>query len=340
MHKINKIGVVGAGSWGTALANLLALKGFDVSIWCYEAEVSDGINKAHRNPLYLNNISLSKRISATTDISQAVADADFIISALPSRVVKTIWEGAKGSISKDAIIVNTTKGIEIESCKLMHDVFQNVLTNFPAERIVVLSGPSFAREVSLNLPTLVTVAGMNKEITKEVQKLFRTETFLTFISDDVAGVEVGGAVKNVIAIACGIADGLRLGQNARAAIITRGLYEMIKIGKSYGANPLTFTGLAGIGDLTLTCTSKGSRNHELGFAIGEGTVPGDYIHNMKMVAEGYSSAKPIHAIAKERNISAPICATVYQILYEGMDPKKAVTELTSSELGEELRSII
>lgn len=335
-----KISVIGAGSWGSALAKVLADKGNNILIWAYEKEVANSINTFNRNHIYLPEIEFPKCLRATTDLSLAIKGHDVVVSALPSHALRNIWKMAAPYLEKDAILVSCTKGIEGESLKLMNEVLDEVVPLHESKNTVVLSGPSFAKEVALSLPTSVVVAGKDASVCKKVQDLFRTDSFLIFTSDDVVGVEIGGAVKNVIAIATGISDGLNFGHNSRAAIITRGLYEMIKIGKALGANLLTFAGLSGIGDLVLTCTADMSRNHTVGRKIGEGQKISKILAGMKVVAEGVPTSKAVFELTKKHNINAPICDAMYRIIYEGLSPRDAVTKLCNLPLGEELSAIM
>lgn len=335
-----RIGIIGAGNWGMAIANLLSRKGYDdIIIWAHEEEVVKAINSTGRNPLYMSSIEFKRSVRATAYIEDVVSSKDFLISVLPSFAVRRVWTEASKFLDNNSIIINCTKGIEFETGKVMHEVLRDVLPEFSIKNITVLSGPSFAKEVALGLTTLVTIAGDDDEVTKKVQSLLHDKSFLTFISKDMIGTEVGGALKNVIAVACGICDGMELGENARAAIITRGLYEMIKVGQKMGANPLTFVGLGGVGDLVLTCTGGQSRNHRLGFEVGNGGNPKEIIKKNNMVAEGYASSKGVYELCKRLDISTPICTTVYMILHKGLLPKDALEILTSMSPGEELRSI-
>jgi glycerol-3-phosphate dehydrogenase (NAD(P)+) len=335
-----RIAVIGAGSWGTALAKLLAEAGRDVVLWAFEEEVSSGINRDHRNPLYLSEVVLPSSLKATSNAAEALDGREFVVSVVPSSSLRAIWTQYGRFLGNDAVLVSCTKGIEEKGLKLMNEVLAEVLPDHPKERIVVLSGPSFAKEVAAGLPTSVVIAGGDLSIAKRVQELFRTETFLTFVNDDVIGVEVGGAVKNVIALASGISDGLGLGNNTRATIITRGLYEMIKIGNALGANPLTFTGLSGIGDLVLTCTANISRNYTAGFELGSGRTLDEVVGSMRMSVEGIPTTRAVYKLAHKEGINVPICAYMFRILFEGLSPKQAVSELCSMELRNELGSII
>lgn len=337
---IPKIAVLGSGSWGSALSKLLAEKEFDVLMWAYEEEVRDGINSKHRNPLYLRDIKLPKTIKATSDLKEAVLGREIVVSALPSHALRNIVSKAGPHISKNALVISCTKGIEIESLKLMSDVLAEILGSHPKENFTVLSGPSFAKEVAEGLPTSVVIAGKDQKVSSIVQDIFRTSRFLTFTSNDIVGVEVGGAVKNVVAIVAGISDALGFGHNTRATIITRGLYEMIKIGRALGANPMTFSGLSGIGDLVLTCTANLSRNYTVGKMIGEGKKLEQIKKSMKMVAEGVPTTSAVHKLSAKFSLNTPICGALHAILFEGLGPKIAVEQLCKMQLKEELGSIM
>ncbi len=336
----NAVAVIGGGSWGTALAALLARKGCDVLLWAFEEEVARGIQEDHKNPYYLNGIDLPPALRATHRIEEALAERALVLSVVPSRFLRSVWEeGAAEHLAPEALLLSCTKGIEIETLERMSEVLADCLPDHPATRRAVLSGPSFAREVAGNLPTSVVIASAEHATAERFQGLLRTENFLTFRSDDVVGVEVGGAVKNVIAIAAGVAEGLALGNNARAAIITRGLYEMIKIGQALGAKPLTFSGLSGIGDLALTCTGSLSRNHELGMALGRGETLAAVTGQMRMEAEGVHTAEAVARLARRHRLHLPICAVTHRILFEGLPPREALRQLCTMPLKEELGAI-
>ena len=335
-----KIGVIGAGNWGTALANLLAGKGIDVVLWAYETDVVTNINNKHKNHLYLQGVTLSRDLAATNNLAEAVRDKDMIVFVAPSHVTRKVaGEVAKG-IKKSAIFVSCTKGIEASSGKLVSNILQEAMPDFDKNDFCFLSGPSFAVEVAGRLPTAVVIASTNPATANIAQEAFRTGYFMPFTSDDTIGVQVGGAIKNIVAIACGISDGLGFGHNTRAATITRGLYEIIKIGQALGANPITFAGLAGIGDLVLTCTSELSRNRQLGFQVGKGRNIEVIQKNMKGVAEGVITAKAVYNLAKKLKLETPICSEVYKIIYEKKSPKKAVSDLTKMEIHEELKGVV
>lgn len=340
MTKLYNITVLGAGSWGTALAKTVAENGHKVTIWAYEPEVANSIQKNHKNPYYLTETELPATLSAYSDLKYALENAEIIVSVVPSHALRNVLKEASKFITKNSIIVSCTKGIEIETGELVSEIIEKSLPSIPKSNLTFLSGPSFAIEVAKNLPTSVVIAGTETKTTKIIQGIFRTNNFLTFTHNDVIGVEIGGAIKNVIAIATGASDGLGFGANSRAALITRGLYEMIKIGAKFGANPLTFTGLSGMGDLILTCTSTTSRNYSLGYELGQGKQLSEILGNMKMVAEGVKTSEAIYKIIKEKNITAPICTEVYNMLYKGKSPKQAAIDLTGLELQEELRTIL
>jgi glycerol-3-phosphate dehydrogenase (NAD(P)+) len=334
-----KIAIIGSGSWGTALARLLGNKFNDVIMWAHEPEVAASINGSHKNSLFLTDIELPPAIRATNDLAEALKGRNVVLSVVPAQSLRKVWKGAAKHLSNDAMLVSCTKGIEATTLKLPAKILADCLPDHPENRFVYLSGPSFAREVAQDLPTAVTIAGTDPSVAREVQGILRTDTFLTFTHDDVIGVEVGGAVKNVIAIATGVSDGLGYGRNTRAAIITRGLYEISKIGLSMGAKPHTFMGLAGMGDLVLTATDELSRNYSVGKRLGGGEKIDDIAASMTMVAEGHATAAAVYEYISQREISAPICATVYQMLYKGLAPHDAAKKLCSTTLAEELRAV-
>ncbi len=334
-----RIGVVGAGNWGTALAKLLCEKGEDVTIWAYEPEVVESINRSHRNCKYLAEAALPQNLRATDDLAKAIGGSEVVLSVVPSQFVRRVWQRGAPHLTADTILVSCSKGIEQDTQQLISEVLDECLPQHPADHRVFLSGPSFAREVAKNLPTTVTIAGINPEITKRIQSLMRTERFLTFTHHDVIGVEIGGAVKNVIAIATGTSDGLGYGSNSRAALITRGLYEITKIGRAKGAEFQTFMGLSGIGDLVLTATDEQSRNYTVGKRLGLGERIEDIIASMDMIAEGYYTAIAVNRFVAEHQITAPICTTVYRMLHESLPPNEAAAQLCSMGLAEELRAL-
>ncbi len=333
------IAVLGAGSWGTALARMLARKGLPVNLWVYEEELAPIINDTHVNSWYLDGYEIPDNLTASNDIATVLKDATMVVSVTPSHAVRPVWGQCAGLIPPNVPIVCCSKGIETGTGKLMSDILPECFPEHPTHLFTYLSGPSFAKEVAEEHPTAVVIAGVNDEVVAQVQHTFRTPFFMTFTNHDVRGVETGGALKNVLAIGTGIVEGLGFGHNTRAALITRGLYEMIKLGRTLGADAITFAGLAGMGDLVLTCTGGLSRNRQVGLALGEGKTLQEILDQMNMVAEGIKTAKAVHELMLKHKINAPICHAVYQIIYENKPPAEAVKELSSMELNEELGAI-
>ncbi|MFQ5900729.1 MAG: NAD(P)H-dependent glycerol-3-phosphate dehydrogenase [Thermodesulfobacteriota bacterium] len=331
---MEEIGVIGAGSWGTTLANLLARKGFNVSLWVRRTKLCKSIAEKHENLEYLPDVRLSPDIIPTTSLEESIRK-DIVILSLPSHRIRDIIKNVRDSISQDTIIVNTSKGIEEDSLFTVSQVLKDVLSDVSYQGLAVLSGPSFAREVSKRLPAAVCIASENKKVASMVQSIFNTPYFRVYTNLDVMGVEIGGALKNVIAIASGICDGLSLGNNGRAALITRGLAEITRLGISMGARPETFSGLSGLGDLLLTCTGTLSRNHHVGFRLGKRGRLEDILSGMNMVAEGVRTTKAAYLLAKRYDIDMPITKQVYHILYKNKSPREAVMELMERELKRE-----
>ena len=339
-----QIAVIGAGAWGTALAKVLAENGNDVMIWAHETEVVEGINRDCHNHLFLPKHRLPTSLRATNDPLEALRGRKFVVSAVPSTHLRDVWTTFSSILDQQAIVVSCTKGIEIGTLMLMSQVLDDCLPDHPPGFRTVLSGPSFAHEVAEGKHTWVVVAGTDPRVCKQTQNIFTTPTFHPFYSSayefSVEGVEVGGAIKNVMAIATGISDGMEMGRNARAANITRGLYEMMIIGSVFGVDPVTFGGLAGIGDLMLTCTSTLSRNYTVGLALGQGKSSTDILKGMRVVAEGVPTADAVHRLAKKHSIGVPICEMVYRILHEGLSAQVAVERLCMIPLKEELGGLL
>ena len=331
-----KIGVVGAGSWGTTLANLLGEKGFKVDHWVFEAEVRKQIQEHRENRVFLPGFTLSPNIFPTNDLAHVVSGKDIVLIVVPSHFMRETARKTAGNISKKTIIVSASKGIENKTHLTMSGVLKETLPEIPEDNFAVLSGPSFAREVAAKTPTLIAVASTDKKTAGFVQHVFATPNFRVYTSSDMIGVELGGSVKNVIAIAAGIADGLGLGLNTRAALITRGLTEMRRLGLKLGANPRTFTGLAGVGDLILTCTGDLSRNHTVGKQIGEGKKLKAILSEMRMVAEGVKTARSVYNLSKKLGVEMPISNEIYHILYDDFSPKEALYRLMTRNLKQEL----
>ncbi len=331
-----KIGVVGAGSWGTALANLLASKGYAIDLWVFEKEVKEQILQSGENSVFLPDVKLSSNLHPSNDLVEVVSAKDVVLVVVPSHVVRQTTLNMADHLAKDTIIVSASKGIENKTHLTMTGVIAETLVNIPSHRQAVLSGPSFAREVVRNLPTVVTVASKDPATAALVQQVMVTPYFRVYTSEDVIGVELGGSLKNVIAIAAGVIDGLELGLNTRAALITRGMTEIRRLGLRMGANPRTFTGLAGFGDLILTCTGHLSRNHTVGLKIGQGEKVTDILGNMRMVAEGVKTAKSVYNLSRKLGVDMPISHETYRILYEDLPPKEAVMRLMTRDLKQEL----
>ncbi len=331
-----KIGVVGAGSWGTALANLLACKGYAIDLWVFEKEIKDQIQQSGENSVFLPGVKLSSNLHPSNDLAEVVSAKDMVLVVVPSHVVRETTLKMADHLSKDTIIVSASKGIENKTHLTMTGVMQETLVEIPAHHLAVLSGPSFAREVARNLPTVVTVASKDSAAAALVQQVMVTPHFRVYTSEDVIGVELGGSLKNVIAIAAGVIDGLELGLNTRAALITRGMTEIRRLGLKMDANPRTFTGLAGFGDLILTCTGHLSRNHTVGKKIGQGEKVNDILGQMRMVAEGVKTAKSVYNLSRKLGVEMPISHEIYRILYEDLSPKEAVTRLMTRDLKQEL----
>ena len=331
-----KAGVVGGGSWGTALAHHLALKGVTVDLWVRERSVCDQIKKKGVNETFLPGITLSAAIRPVQSFKEVSREKDFLCIVVPSHFFRDILTALSPGFSSATPLIVGTKGIENETLMTMSQVVASVLPGDWDDMFACLSGPSFAREVCHKHPTAVTIASRNKELATYLQELFSTDYFRVYTTQDVIGVELGGALKNVIAIAAGISDGLGFGFNARAALLTRGLAEITRLGVSMGAQPLTFAGLAGIGDLILTCTGDLSRNRTVGLKLAEGISVKELVSGMKMVAEGIKTSLSAYNLGKKMNVDMPIITEVYNVIYKGKEPKKAVKDLMTRELKVEL----
>ena len=325
--------VVGAGAWGTALSDLLARNGHDVILWAYEADVVTSVNEKHENTRFLAGYRLSPSIKAVGDITMAVSDADIVTFATPSHVLRGIVKSTAASLPDGAPLVVASKGIEKESLCLMTEVVEQEIGD---ATVIALSGPSFASEVVSGQPTAVVVACDREHTAEAAQRAFSSPYFRTYTHTDVIGVELGGALKNVMAVATGIAEGLGLGFNARAALITRGLAEMTRLGTALGAEPSTFAGLAGLGDLVLTCTGSLSRNRAVGFEVGKGRKLEDVLRDRETVAEGVVTAQSARELAVREGVEMPIVDTVNDVLFEGMSARSAIAALMTRELRAEV----
>jgi len=336
MVKMVKIGVVGGGSWGTTIANHMALKGINVDLWVREEDVYSQIKEKRINETFLSGITLSEAIRPVQSFKEVSREKDFLFIVVPSHFFRTILTELSPFFSSATPLIVGTKGIENETLMTMSQVVASVLNRDWNDAFACLSGPSFAREVCDKHPTAVTLASRNKELSIYLQELLSTDYFRIYTTQDVIGVELGGALKNVIAIAAGITDGLGFGFNARAALLTRGLAEITRLGVSMGAQPLTFAGLAGIGDLILTCTGDLSRNRMVGLKIAEGVSAKEIVSGMKMVAEGIKTSLSAYNLARKMGVEMPIITEVYNVIYKGKDPRKAVKDLMTRELKVEL----
>ncbi len=325
-----EITVLGAGSWGTTLANLLAVKGYKVKLWAREKEVVESITSRNINELFLPEIKLPPNLTATLSASEAVSGAELILSVVPSHGVRGVFETIKTNIPLEAHLVSASKGIEEASLLTPSVVIKDVLQNNCP--ITVLSGPSFAKEVSAGLPAAVSAASNSAEEARLVQEVFSTPVFRVYACDDVLGVELGGALKNVIAIAAGISDGLKLGFNARAALITRGLAEISRLGAALGAAERTFSGLSGLGDLVLTCTGPLSRNYSVGLALGRGKSIDEIVSSMHMVAEGVKTSRGLLTLSEKKGVEMPIAGAVSAVIMGQKTSEEAVLGLMTREL--------
>ncbi|MCH5586466.1 NAD(P)H-dependent glycerol-3-phosphate dehydrogenase [Shimazuella sp. AN120528] len=335
---MKRIAVIGAGSWGTVLANVLVDNGHEVTIWARKEEVSNEINNVHRNRAYLGEAELHLHLKADTSLKNVVFNKEVVLFAVPSHAMREMLTQVKPYVHSDALLIHATKGFEQESWKRMSELIAEELPQW-GERIVVLSGPSHAEEVIKRSPTTVVVASSCQHSAELTQTIFINSYFRVYTNPDVVGVEIGGALKNIIALATGLADGLGYGDNARAALMTRGLAEIARVGTAMGAEAITFVGLAGVGDLIGTCTSKHSRNWRAGYAISQGKSLTEVLSEMKMVVEGVKTTRAGHALKEKYNIEMPITEQLYAVLFQGKDPKIAVEDLMSRGKTRELQEM-
>jgi glycerol-3-phosphate dehydrogenase (NAD(P)+) len=331
-----RVGIIGGGSWGTALAKLLAEKGYPVSLWVHSASRCREIAEQRENVTYLPAIPLPANILPSTDLEEVVAGKAVILCVVPSHLVRSVMERAGRVVEDEPLVVSASKGIEDDTSNTMLEVLNQVLPARARGRLCALSGPSFAREVAAGMPTAVTAASRNAEAAATCQAIFRTSFFRVYTSSDVVGVELGGAAKNVIAIAAGVSDGLGLGHNSRAALITRGVAEVARLGIRLGADPRTLAGLAGLGDLVLTCTGDLSRNRTLGLRLGRGEKIDEILRDMKMVAEGVRNARSVRRLAHMLAVEMPITEQMYLLLHEGKAARQVVADLLKRDLKPEI----
>lgn len=333
------VAIVGAGAWGTALALHAARKGHTVCLWSRDAEVLASVEKTRVNELFLPGFPLPEGVRVTQDRAEAVAGAELVVMVPPSKFLRDVASGLVTAIDPKAVVVVASKGIEESSLKLMSEVMAEVLPQVGPSRLAFLSGPTFAKEVAEGKPCNVVAASKDTAASSAVQELLHTPFFRVYGSGDPVGVQVGGALKNVMAIAAGAVDALDLGANARAGIITRALAEMTRFGVAMGADPLTFLGLAGMGDLVLTCTGELSRNRQLGVEVGKGADPAAYLAAKRSVAEGYYTARAAYDLAQKLGIDAPIVEQVHFVLHRGRPLMEALRLLMTREYKDELRGI-
>lgn len=334
-----KVAVMGAGAWGTALAAHASRLHHEVRLWAREAPVVESINQRRENALFLPGIALPPELRASSDVEEVVAGAELVLLVPPAQHLRDVSASAAPFIGRHAVVAVAAKGIEEENLALMSEVIADTLPEVGADRLAFLSGPTFAREVASGLPTDVVAASKGMTAARKLQPWLHSPTFRVYSSDDPIGVEVGGAMKNVIAVAAGACDGLGLGNNARAALITRGLAEITRLGVALGADPLTFLGMAGVGDLVLTCTGDQSRNRTLGAKVAAGFDPEAYLASQRSVAEGFYTAQAAWNLARKKKIDMPITEQVYNVLHRRRPLLEALKTLLEREYKEELRGI-
>lgn len=322
-----KVGVIGAGSWGTALAVLLAKKGTDVTLWSRRKEQAEQMNKSKENFDYLPGVSLPSNLIITSNLSDAVKEMAYIVLAVPSHAVRYMVEELKQYLKKDVIIINTAKGIEESTHLRLSQVIQEVLGDNLEVGIAALSGPTHAEEVGKDIPTTIVSSSISRNVAEKVQDLFMSPNFRVYTNPDLIGVEIAGALKNVIALCTGISDGLGYGDNTKAALMTRGLAEIARLGVALGGKPLTFSGLAGVGDLIVTCTSMHSRNRRAGIELGKGKNLNEAVDSVHMVVEGVRTTKAVYGLAEKMGVEMPITIQAYKVLFNNKNPKEAVVEL-------------
>jgi len=336
---MKKIAILGAGSWGTALAVMLSKKGIDVKLWCRGAEQAFQLVNIRENLKYLPGVILPQNINITTDLDEAVLNVDCIVLAVPTHGIRELLQNSIHLLTPSTVLVNTAKGIEPETLLRISEIFEDEIPGI-SQRFCVLSGPSHAEEVGRDMPTTVVAASVNRKIAEMVQDIFISPKFRVYTNPDVVGVEIGGALKNVIALATGISDGLGFGDNTKAALITRGMTEIARLGVKMGANPLTFAGLTGIGDLVVTCTSMHSRNRRAGIALGQGKELNAVLRDMGMVVEGVPTTKAVVMLGEKYNVNLPIASEVYNFLFSGINAQEGVVNLMTRIRTHEMEEVV
>jgi glycerol-3-phosphate dehydrogenase (NAD(P)+) len=332
-----RISVIGAGSWGTSVCWLLGGKGHDVSLWAREPHIAEAINAEHRNPVYMRDILLTESVRATHDIEEALRGTEAVVMVTPSVGVRSTAESMKPYLADDTPVVILSKGVENETLMLMTEVLEDVLGN--KSRVAGLSGPNHAEEVGKGIPSATVVAAHEEHVGRLFQDAFMTRTFRVYTNPDVVGVELSAASKNVIAVAAGMSDGLGYGDNTKATLMTRGLAEMSRLGRAMGANPLTYMGLAGMGDLIATCTSQHSRNRALGELVAKGGTMEEFRQTTNMIAEGAFACISVGALGVREGVELPITRQVHAVLYEGHSPADAGDMLMGREARDELHGL-
>lgn len=330
-----KIGVLGAGGWGTTLAILLNTNGHNVTLYEYKPDYAEILGQKRINEIYLPGVIIPDEIEITSNLDEAVHQKHFIVLAIPTQYLRSVIEKIDFNLIKNSILVNVAKGIEISTLKRVSEIIKDVFPEISEEQISTLSGPSHAEEVARKIPTAVVVGSKSIETAKFVQNEFMNPYFRVYATTDIVGVELGGSLKNVIAIGAGICDGAGFGDNTKAAIMTRGIAEISRLGVALGARPETFSGLSGIGDVIVTCMSKYSRNRYVGEQIGKGKKLKEILAEMEMVAEGVPTAKSVYLLSQKTKVDVPICTEVYKVLYEDKDPILATTDLMTRQPKEE-----
>jgi len=336
---MKKVSVIGAGSWGTAIAFVLAENGHECLLWARREEQSSEISTEHTNKAYLPTTSLPENLKATSNLKEAVLHGEIIVLAVPTKAIRDVCSSINDMKAGEKLFVHVSKGIEPDSLKRISEMIEEEISPEQLKAVVALSGPSHAEEVVLRHPTTVAVASKDLAAAEEVQDLFMNNYFRVYTNSDIVGVEIGAALKNVIALAAGITDGLGYGDNAKAALITRGLAEITRLGARMGANPLTFSGLTGLGDLIVTCTSVHSRNWKAGNMLGKGNSLEDVVSGMGMVIEGVRTAKAAHQLAAKYDVSMPLTESLYSVLFEGVAPKESVDALMGRMKKQEIEDL-